>query len=101
MSLTSYRAAPPRANSIATPLAEGAGTYSRFKGDVKGFTANGRRLPLSGHSRPFCRLCVVANRLRAAESVGQAQDEMVGPDIDFERAAAVQVGVVAGKAELI
>ncbi len=33
MSLTSYRAAPPRVNSIAAPM--GAGTYNRFKEDVK------------------------------------------------------------------
>ena len=46
MSLTSYRAAPPRANSMRGPYNQGAGTYSRFEGDVKGFTASGRRLPL-------------------------------------------------------
>jgi hypothetical protein len=37
----------------------------------------------------------------AAETVGHAKDEMVGPDVGFERSAAVQIGIVAGEADLI
>ena len=57
MSLTSYRAAPPRVNSPIASLGAspgvifgpvlGAGTYSRFGGDVKG--ARGEICRADGH----------------------------------------------------
>ena len=40
-------------------------------------------------------------RSAAAEAVGQAQDEMVGPHVGFEGSASFQVGLVAREAELI
>jgi hypothetical protein len=36
-----------------------------------------------------------------AEAVGNAKDEMVGRNVGLERSAAVEVGVIAGEAELI
>src|SRR3990170_3853142 len=106
MSLTSYRAAPPRVNFNRGPHNRGAGTYSRFNGDVKGSTAVGRRPPLYGHSPAVCELFVDACRLVgwngiAAEPVGKPKDEMVRPHIRLERPPALHVGIVAREAELI
>lgn len=61
MSLTSYRAAPPRVNSFAAPQSKGAGTYSRFEDDVKRLKATvdrpRRLIPYMGFRR------AVVNRL--------------------------------------
>ena len=56
MSLTSYRAAPPRANSVAPRKRSGAGTYSRFEEDVKRIEPPRWAAPLSpymGLPKPF------------------------------------------------
>src|SRR5262245_32204266 len=56
MSLTSYRAAPPRVNVVG-PQEDGAGTYSRFERDVKGLTRPFSANPLGpnmGNEEEFC-----------------------------------------------
>ena len=100
MSLTSYRAAPPRVNDRTTGPLRRAGTYSRFEEDVKGGL---RRLQISrfrhtymGPPPRFVNLFWQVQQLigwswlhvaaggRRAEPIRQSESDVVRPDVGIQ-----------------
>src|SRR5262245_58730045 len=90
MSLTSYRAAPPRVNVVA-PWRTGAGTYSRFERDVKGLYGRSAENPWPQYreGRGLLHPSKVFAKVAPAGAKGEAADagliNLPGPGQQAER----------------